>query len=282
MAAAVHVASRAKDRLIRPAHRPAPRPAPATRPRGRRRPPRAPARPRNGPSPTRGRGRSGLRCRRAPPAPAEGDRGDGGPQQPRRSPMVAHGEERRRKREHRDDEDEEAVGELDQRVDRPARKQHARCAVRPRGAAESEPVPRTRPPTLNNRIVTPAVATASFWKRFIVAVRRPPSKRRAHPIVRRLRYGWRMRARAAGESVTATPPSLRAIRPRVDEELRTFLDRRRAEVADADPRAAPLVDELIRLVAAGESGFRPAMCYWGCTGRPAAGTTAASFAPRRR
>ena len=72
-----------------------------------------------------------------------------------------------------------------------------------------------------------------------------------------------MRARAAGDSVTATPPSLRAIRPRVDEELRTFLDRRQAEVADADPRAAPLVDELIRLVAAGGKRIRPAMCYWG-------------------
>jgi geranylgeranyl diphosphate synthase, type I len=72
-----------------------------------------------------------------------------------------------------------------------------------------------------------------------------------------------MRARAAGEPVTATPPSLQAIRPRVDEELRTFLDRRRADVAGADPRAASLVDELIRLVAAGGKRIRPAMCYWG-------------------
>jgi len=72
-----------------------------------------------------------------------------------------------------------------------------------------------------------------------------------------------MRARAAGEPVTATPPSLGDIRRRVDEELRAFLDRRRAEMAGADPRAAPLVDELIRLVAAGGKRIRPAMCYWG-------------------
>lgn len=49
----------------------------------------------------------------------------------------------------------------------------------------------------------------------------------------------------------------------MDEELRTFLDRRRAEVASADPDAAPLVDELIRLVAAGGKRIRPALCYWG-------------------
>jgi geranylgeranyl diphosphate synthase type I len=72
-----------------------------------------------------------------------------------------------------------------------------------------------------------------------------------------------MRARAAGEPVTATPPCLQAVRLPVDEELRTFLERRRAEVAGADPDAAPLVEELIRLVAAGGKRIRPAMCYWG-------------------
>lgn len=72
-----------------------------------------------------------------------------------------------------------------------------------------------------------------------------------------------MRARAAGQPVTATPPCLQAVRLRVDEELRTFLERRRAEVARADPDAAPLVEELIRLVAAGGKRIRPAMCYWG-------------------
>lgn len=80
-----------------------------------------------------------------------------------------------------------------------------------------------------------------------------------------------MRARAAGEPDiepatdpdSATPPSLRAVRPQVDEELRAFLERRRAEVEGVDPGAAPLVDELIRLVAAGGKRIRPAMCYWG-------------------
>jgi geranylgeranyl diphosphate synthase type I len=80
-----------------------------------------------------------------------------------------------------------------------------------------------------------------------------------------------MRARAAGEPDTdfpngpaaALPSCLRAVRPQADEELRTFLERRRSEVEGVEPGAAPLVEELIRLVAAGGKRIRPAMCYWG-------------------
>ena len=120
----------------------------------------------------------------------------------------------------------------------PPRKQHAGVQFGHVEQPSPEPVPPTRPPTLNNRIVTPpAVATASFWKRFIVAVRRPRRRARSsyrpeaairlvHARTRRRRIRDRDAPQPSGH------PTL------VDEELRTFLDRRRAEVADADLKGA--------------------------------------------
>jgi geranylgeranyl diphosphate synthase type I len=58
-------------------------------------------------------------------------------------------------------------------------------------------------------------------------------------------------------------PALEAVRPQVDEELRAFLDRERSEIASLHPDASILVEELLRLVAAGGKRLRPAFCYWG-------------------
>lgn len=52
------------------------------------------------------------------------------------------------------------------------------------------------------------------------------------------------------------------VRGRVDEELERFLDERRAELAALDPAAVVLVDEILRLLAAGGKRLRPALCLW--------------------
>jgi geranylgeranyl diphosphate synthase type I len=61
-------------------------------------------------------------------------------------------------------------------------------------------------------------------------------------------------------AATAAAPSLR---DRVDGLLASFLREARDEVAGDDPGAAALVDEVIRLVAAGGKRLRPAFCFWG-------------------
>jgi geranylgeranyl diphosphate synthase, type I len=72
-----------------------------------------------------------------------------------------------------------------------------------------------------------------------------------------------MRTAGSTDPWTARIPAVEAVRPRVDEELRAFLDRERAEIETADPRSAALVDELSRLIFAGGKRLRPAFCYWG-------------------
>lgn len=57
--------------------------------------------------------------------------------------------------------------------------------------------------------------------------------------------------------------ALDAVRPRVEEALRAFLEQQRAEVAAIDPRVGPLVDELSRVLSSGGKRLRPAFCYWG-------------------
>jgi geranylgeranyl diphosphate synthase type I len=58
----------------------------------------------------------------------------------------------------------------------------------------------------------------------------------------------------------AAAPGLRA---RVDDLLTSFLGQIRDEVAAHDPGAAPLVDEVSRVVASGGKRLRPAFCFWG-------------------
>ncbi|MFY9586963.1 MAG: polyprenyl synthetase family protein [Actinomycetota bacterium] len=53
------------------------------------------------------------------------------------------------------------------------------------------------------------------------------------------------------------------VRARVDAVLERFLAARRTALADADPLAAELVDELRRVVVAGGKRLRPLFCYWG-------------------
>ena len=75
-------------------------------------------------------------------------------------------------------------------------------------------------------------------------------------------------------AATAAPPGLLE---RVDGLLAAFLEDARREVAGDDPGAAPLVDEVIRVVASGGKRLRPAFCFRGIW-RPAAVTANPSFA----
>lgn len=54
-------------------------------------------------------------------------------------------------------------------------------------------------------------------------------------------------------------PSIDELRSAVDARLHTFLDDRRAALTEA----APLIDELERLIDAGGKRLRPVFCYWG-------------------
>ena len=65
--------------------------------------------------------------------------------------------------------------------------------------------------------------------------------------------------RTAGRAV----PAIEAVRGRVDEELRRFLDAQRAGLERTHPDGAILVEEIARLVIAGGKRVRPAFCYWG-------------------
>ncbi|MDP9242103.1 MAG: polyprenyl synthetase family protein [Actinomycetota bacterium] len=60
------------------------------------------------------------------------------------------------------------------------------------------------------------------------------------------------------------------LRPRIDRVLLDFLAERRAETVEMAPDAAPLVDEIVRLLRAGGKRIRPTLCYWGyrAAGRP--------------
>jgi geranylgeranyl diphosphate synthase, type I len=54
-------------------------------------------------------------------------------------------------------------------------------------------------------------------------------------------------------------PSLEELRLAVDQDLHTFLERRKRAL----PENAPLIDELWRMISAGGKRLRPAFCYWG-------------------
>ncbi len=68
---------------------------------------------------------------------------------------------------------------------------------------------------------------------------------------------------------------LDVVRDRVEPVLSAFLADRRAELAGMDPAAAVLVDELLRLLAAGGKRIRPALCWW--AHRAAGGTDGPSI-----
>ena len=53
------------------------------------------------------------------------------------------------------------------------------------------------------------------------------------------------------------------LRTRVDAVLRNFLAGHRRALAEADPDAATLIDELDRVIGAGGKRLRPLFCYWG-------------------
>ncbi|MBI2238017.1 MAG: polyprenyl synthetase family protein [Actinobacteria bacterium] len=72
-----------------------------------------------------------------------------------------------------------------------------------------------------------------------------------------------MQPGTGNEPELAPTPSLDAVRARVEEALRAFLEGQRAEVAAIDPGAVPLLDELTRLISSGGKRLRPAFCYWG-------------------
>jgi geranylgeranyl diphosphate synthase type I len=68
----------------------------------------------------------------------------------------------------------------------------------------------------------------------------------------------------------AVSPALERVRERIEPAIARFLDDRRAELSGMEPRAAVLVDELARIVAAGGKRIRPALCFWAhlaCGGR---------------
>ncbi|MEX0988999.1 MAG: polyprenyl synthetase family protein [Actinomycetota bacterium] len=65
------------------------------------------------------------------------------------------------------------------------------------------------------------------------------------------------------DPITVDVPALEAVRPQVDAELVSFLERQRSEVAAVHEDGRALVDELLRLVGAGGKRIRPALCYWG-------------------
>jgi geranylgeranyl diphosphate synthase, type I len=54
-------------------------------------------------------------------------------------------------------------------------------------------------------------------------------------------------------------PSLDRLRSEIDDELYRFCDERKAVV----PESSVLIDEIVRLLAAGGKRLRPAFCYWG-------------------
>src|SRR5262245_15977171 len=112
-----------------------------------------------------------------------------------------------------------------------------------RGHPRPEPVARTSPPAATSRTVEAVVAIESFWKRVIV--RGGPARTIA---VAQTGTGWRWDT--AGVTVNE----------RVDEVLVRFLGDRRAELAGLDSDAAPLADELVRIVRSGGKRIRPALC----------------------
>jgi geranylgeranyl diphosphate synthase type I len=61
----------------------------------------------------------------------------------------------------------------------------------------------------------------------------------------------------------ALPIDAPGLRERVDALLGSFLRDARDEIAADDPGAAPLVNEVARMVAAGGKRLRPAFCFWG-------------------
>ncbi len=57
-------------------------------------------------------------------------------------------------------------------------------------------------------------------------------------------------------------PALADVRARVEPALEAFLLERRAELVAMDAGAAPLADELFRVIRAGGKRIRPALCWW--------------------
>lgn len=67
---------------------------------------------------------------------------------------------------------------------------------------------------------------------------------------------------AAARPVSAASEMLTVV-DRVNEALDVFLAARRQEIEWREPQAVVLIDEVLRLVAAGGKRLRPAFCYWG-------------------
>jgi geranylgeranyl diphosphate synthase type I len=63
--------------------------------------------------------------------------------------------------------------------------------------------------------------------------------------------------------ILVAPAALDSVRRRVDDALGSFLLERREAMATMAPEAAEMVDELRRIVGAGDKRIRPAFCYWG-------------------
>jgi geranylgeranyl diphosphate synthase type I len=72
-----------------------------------------------------------------------------------------------------------------------------------------------------------------------------------------------MRPDTTDGASTAARALLDPLRSRIDRVLFDFLAERRAETVAMAPDAAPLVDEIVRLLLAGGKRIRPALCYWG-------------------
>jgi geranylgeranyl diphosphate synthase type I len=83
------------------------------------------------------------------------------------------------------------------------------------------------------------------------------------------------RARAA--ATIDLPAACRELIERVDRELERFVAREREQLVELDPAAAPLFEELQRVIGAGGKRLRPLFC---CLGHLAAGAEAGSEAIR--
>ena len=120
-----------------------------------------------------------------------------------------------------------------------------------------EPVPRTSPPTANSTMVAAAVASASFWKRFM------ESGRARLMIATGERSGACDTDAMSADRTVQAPPELTAIRARIDLTLDRFLIGVRDEMAGVAPDALLPIDEVIRLTMAGGKRLRPMFCFWG-------------------
>jgi geranylgeranyl diphosphate synthase type I len=123
------------------------------------------------------------------------------------------------------------------------------------------------------------VAIVSFWKRVMemgsVAAENDSSRRPRATACDTPRVSDQ-RAHAPSPPVDPAEradasAALAAVREAVEPALEAFLSERRVELAAMDPGSAVLVDELLRLIAAGGKRIRPGLCSWSyraARGRP--------------